>query len=817
MKKLLFAAIAFGAAMASTARTTVDLQGTVFNVDTIRHYYIAPGVTQSVLRFTAADRAFNAAVTTYDRQTATDVVPQVIIGRDSCNTAETVSSMAARHTTADRQVIAGINGDFFITSSFAGGHEFGNAILGYPNVTCMIDRKLAAPDIIDKGSRENCLVIADDNWYIDCTDLKYRLLNNDGSTVVDAAAVNYPRRGEEMVIYNHYAGKYTSTGQDGREITLRLAPGAEWAINKSVKFVAETDWRQGGCSAIPEDGIVISCGPNYANEFIDGIRKGDIVKMKIVCQLPAFNVKPAITDVVGGDVRILKENVTTTEAIRWINTPTARYSRSMVGYDRERRHMVMCSVDAGSPGTSGVTYFEGADVMRFLGCWDALDLDGGGSTEMWSAAHGVVNTLRDGAERAVGNALFLTLKAPADAEVVSIRFADPVARLPLYASYTPVIYGYNRYGQLVDTNVRGFALSTDAALGTTEGETLLVSGEGCHALTATLGDMNATIAVTVDNSSVAEAVVSEIVTDQYHSWPIELEAQVGDKRMPVAARAYSWTSDNPAAVTVDSEGRVTGVANGEATVTGTANAGSVSVKVISQCPPSSKADIVPGLADASLWTIGKASVSGQKFTALGENGGFALDFKVTSTRGPQITASRLIQVWGLPDALEFVINPGEIALGEVTLSTRLPGRAYNEKTSLPALEAGKDNLVSVPVSAICDAASPASYPLSFNSLRFSLKEKGTYHIEVKSLRAVYDKFESGVGNISADTSSDYLPFTLADGTVTLPFVAETLEAHDLTGRLVSSASNTSALRLNSGFYILTARFGGRTLCAKVRI
>lgn len=813
MKKLILSLL-LAAPLAATAAGP-ELQGTVFDVDTISHCYIGPGVTQTRMRMHIDGRSFLCSVLDMDRAKATDVVPQVIIGRDSCNTAETVSSMAARHTTADRQVLAGINGDFFITSGFSAGHEFGNAILGYPNVTCAIDSKLAAPDIIDIGSRENCLIMAKDNWYIDATDLRYRLLNNDGSTVVDAAAVNYPRRAGEMVVYNSFAGKYTSTDQSGRELVLQLAPGSKWAMNKSVKFIVDGSWRQGGCSAIPADGIVISCGPNYSNAFIDGLKDGDVVKLKIVCSLPAFGgIKPDITDIIGGDVRILKENVTTTEAIRWINTPTAHYSRTLAGYDKERTHMVLCCVDQGAGG-SGVSYFEAADLMRWLGCWDALDLDGGGSTEMWSASHGIVNTMRDGAERAVGNALFFTLKAPADKTVTSIRFADHRAVLPRYGLYTPVVYGYNQYGQLVDTDLKGFTLSADDALGeiTDEGAALLATGEGSHLLTATLGEMTASVVVTIDASQAASPALSEFIVDQYHSWPVELQAKVGNKTMPVDPRAYAWTSDNAAVATVDSDGKVTGVADGTATISGTSPAGDVAVTVTVQCPKAHLADIAPGAAVATDWKLSKISVSTASLSPLGDNGGFALNFKVTSLRGSQLTASRKIAIWGLPDALEFTVNPGDKALKSITLSSQ-PASATSSsgvvKTVFPECALSQDNVINIPIAELCENTA-ASYPLTFNSLRFDIAAAGEYHIEVKGLRAVYNNF-AGIADIVAD-STPQLVLTVVDGQVAIPFVAERLEARDLTGRLVASADGASSLQLAPGFYIITAR----TLSAKLRL
>ncbi len=822
MKKILLVLAAVACLTAtSTAHTKVSLQGTEFKVDTVAHYYIGPGVTQTILKFSSSDRVFPATILDMNKDEAVNVVPEVILGNDSCRIAETVSSMGKRHTTADRQVLGGSNGDFFIVSSFASVLAWGDQVLGFPNMSCMIDRKLASPDIIDIGSREKALIMAEDNWYIDSTDLLYQIMSDDEATVVNAFAANFPRRGSEMVFYNHYYGKYTSTDQSGRELTLRLVEGETWGINKNVRFQVIDSWHQGGCSAIPTDGIVISCGSSYANTFVDGLKAGDIVKMRIDCKLPNFdNVRPDIINVVGGDVRILKNNevVKDEEVIRFINTPSSKYGRSLVGYSKDRKHMVLCTVDAGILGYSGVSYYEGADLMRFLGCWDALDLDGGGSCTMWSASHGIVNTLRDGSERAVGNGIFFTLKAPADSKLTSIRFADPVMYLPMLASYTPTIYGYNQYGQLVNTDVKGFELQADKALGSVDGSSLLVTGEGTHALTAVLDGMTATIAITVDNSSPASTVADEIIVDQYHSWPIELFATVRDRKIPVSPKAYEWISDNPSAVTVDENGCVTGVANGDATITGTSLAGTtVSIKVHSQCPPAAKADIAGGATDPATWTVSKASISTPTLSALGENGGFALDFKVTSTRSPQITATKKIQIWGLPDALEFVINPGDADVKSATLSTSIPDQTATTKTTLPAIISGQDNVITVPLGELCDISSVSSYPLSFNALRFDFSKTGTYRIEVKSLRAVYNGYDSGVDNIVADASAAVLPMTVADGVVSLPFAADTLEVHDLTGRLVASLNNASSVHLSAGFYLVTATYDGRQLTGKVRL
>jgi hypothetical protein len=60
-----------------------------------------------------------------------------------------------------------------------------------------------------------------------------------------------------------------------------------------------------------------------------------------------------------------------------------RSPRTAVGYDRERKKLIMLVVDGRRPDYSaGETIVQlGAEMIR-LGCWDAISLDGGGSSTM---------------------------------------------------------------------------------------------------------------------------------------------------------------------------------------------------------------------------------------------------------------------------------------------------------------------------------------------------------------------------------------------------------------------------------------------------
>jgi len=60
-----------------------------------------------------------------------------------------------------------------------------------------------------------------------------------------------------------------------------------------------------------------------------------------------------------------------------------RHPRTALGLDRAGRLLTLLVVDGRQPGYSeGVSLQELAELMQQAGCWDALNLDGGGSTVM---------------------------------------------------------------------------------------------------------------------------------------------------------------------------------------------------------------------------------------------------------------------------------------------------------------------------------------------------------------------------------------------------------------------------------------------------
>ena len=83
------------------------------------------------------------------------------------------------------------------------------------------------------------------------------------------------------------------------------------------------------------------------------------------------------------------------------------HPRTAVGVDVDGRKLLILVVDGRSLNSRGYTMVELANMMTALGAEDALNLDGGGSSAMYtrtaSGAMGIVNEPSDGTERLVPN------------------------------------------------------------------------------------------------------------------------------------------------------------------------------------------------------------------------------------------------------------------------------------------------------------------------------------------------------------------------------------------------------------------------------
>lgn len=126
----------------------------------------------------------------------------------------------------------------------------------------------------------------------------------------------------------------------------------------------------------------------------------------IASEIVKFDAK-TMWGAVSGHPLLVQDGKTTTSATKG-SFCTARHPRTMVGLDKTGTKLLLAVVDGRQPSLSvGMRCDEEAALMKDLGAWDAINFDGGGSTTMYVAGQGVVNSPSDGNERTVGNHLAL--------------------------------------------------------------------------------------------------------------------------------------------------------------------------------------------------------------------------------------------------------------------------------------------------------------------------------------------------------------------------------------------------------------------------
>jgi hypothetical protein len=157
-------------------------------------------------------------------------------------------------------------------------------------------------------------------------------------------------------------------------------------IWSAVSGPAATDGRVWATSANPRPCLVVNKNREVIIEMLE-------------------HPNPDAWEVVAGNTMLIAA------AVPVPHTNQVRHPRTAIGLDAARTKLVILVVDGRKPGiAAGMNYDELAAEMIRLGCRDAINLDGGGSSVMAirdpiTAKFHILNEPTDGSERAVANVL----------------------------------------------------------------------------------------------------------------------------------------------------------------------------------------------------------------------------------------------------------------------------------------------------------------------------------------------------------------------------------------------------------------------------
>lgn len=468
MKRLILIALFVASVVVSNAATEWTLQGGMYMVDTVNHVKVGPSTTLTSLRLTGAQN-LNIFYTVTDL-TNPLIEMKVLKAKNTIFARQEVSGMALDNDCDSVQYFLGVNADFF---NMRRGNSIGSQVS---------DGKLV---YVDNNGRTQWAWGDSRTPIMD--EMKISCTITAGNNVMNVSGVNVEENIDDINIYSSLYGEQTDS--NGNVLEVVVCPLEDIVIGKRVKMRVESAPATGGRLPIPTDGYVIS-GSGSQRFLINQIKEGDVIEVSTSVVMPnGTQITPS--EVVSGYPVILRDGVTT-DPVDILKHLNGLHPRTAVGNDADNTKLVVLIVDGRSDVSDGCTSKVLADIMRYVGCDDAINLDGGGSSELYVKNLGICNVPSDGKERTVANGLYAVANVPVDNEIASIEFAQYRPSLNVNEPYTPIIYGYNKYGILVDTNVEGVKLSCDKKCGKilNKGRTLQPSKEGEFLLTAKVGNIS---------------------------------------------------------------------------------------------------------------------------------------------------------------------------------------------------------------------------------------------------------------------------------------------------------------------------------------
>ena len=263
--------------------------------------------------------------------------------------------------------IVAINGTFFKPST------------GVPLGTLMINKKMYTGPIYNRVA----MGIFDNGYDMARIQLNASLKTHDKILKIDN--INQPRMlSTYIIVYTPEWGKMAPPSPKyGKQIAV-----------KDNKVIAVST----SALEIPEDGFVVVGPAQSLNAFADEKN----IQLEILTTPEWKEVNHIIS---GGPYLVKNSNVYVDVTEQKLGSIGGRNPRTAVGYTANN-HLIIVTVDGREKSSIGMTLFELASFMKSIGCVNAMNLDGGGSTVLYVNGK-VVNHPQIQGGIALSNALIL--------------------------------------------------------------------------------------------------------------------------------------------------------------------------------------------------------------------------------------------------------------------------------------------------------------------------------------------------------------------------------------------------------------------------
>lgn len=717
------------------------------------------------------DFPLNVYVVTVDLNNPNNRV-ETTYGRGIVGKTELLADAVKRHRTPTKRPIAACNANFWIVGG--SGYPFNAYAMGSPNggVVCndtTIVNDNNTSDMWCGGPTETgvaaitsdkTLVMGRVRWDGIITSSKlpqwliYHNINRravTGEICLWGPAYTRTRKFEDDWVSFDTRGDNASDNY-----YLMFAEGEDWCTNKPMTFVVanivpgmdkQTLGDYDACLTVTGDA-------NKAAMAVHAV--GDTIQLSSYWTNLDADAATVITDVenlVTGNATIM-HNGELTYRNYGDGYNSIDYSRTCYGTSADGKHLYLLVIDKSvSPlyGKSiGCTTGHACQILQQM-CPDVNDMvnmDAGGSAEMLVRGE-IINRTMEGTPRGVATGWMVEAIGEEDNELASIAFEKHRVDIPSYATMTPRILGYNKIGELIDEDVKGFTLSCDETIGTAEGDVFVAGSEDATGLlTATLGEMTATMPVHV-LAAEPGLVLKPIVIDK-REYPVEVSAQVLDNTYFFDPATLHWTVEDSDVASV-TNGVLSGKANGETQLSCMVGTFNDTTQVQVQLAPS--AYLYEGWDD---WTLRGV---GAKNMVLDEETG-DITYTYVTNRSPSLSLAKDLTFYGLPDTIGMVFN-SSLPIDYVQIDTRNRFKTktnyikYFPEDGSEVFEPGKDYRILLDLASLGGSDYVGTYPVSIKLIKFSINKDAEAGEQIMSIKSLYCHYPlTGLEHLPGDVNGD---------------------------------------------------------------
>lgn len=260
---------------------------------------------------------------------------------------------------------------------------------------------------------------------------------SNGTSAIDVECINKYRQPYSLYLYTPEYGDVTHASGWGLDIVFNSVSG-DITLNSEITAVVESIEYHDGSVSIPEGKLVLSVDANADQSLLDRMGIFSVGQTVTISTTEATGDERWLTAEYG--LGCLGGRLLTNGQLDFVDESAA--PRSAVGIKADGT-VIFYTIDGRQTGYSyGVRKETLARRLLELGCVDAVNLDGGGSTTLGGVFPGttdftILNSPSEGTLRSCANFIFLQKMNPRTG-VPSILYMDPYGEYVLSGSTTQV-------------------------------------------------------------------------------------------------------------------------------------------------------------------------------------------------------------------------------------------------------------------------------------------------------------------------------------------------------------------------------------------